>query len=147
MSTFWIGSMVTESATFPVIVPVMAAAGVAGTKSASSSERTTSVDVAARRKSAEFIRIPPQGSAAGAAWSWVSADFRRLYRRTMRFRAIAPLIERKTFNRAMSRFSVTGARELVHDAANDDDASPCSTGRRGWKRCPKFRLRIPDLDV
>jgi hypothetical protein len=49
------GSIVTESATFPVIVPVIAAAGAAGTARASSRERTTSVEVAARRKSVELI--------------------------------------------------------------------------------------------
>jgi hypothetical protein len=70
MSTFWSGAIVTESATFPVIVPVIAAAGVDGTTRARTSERTTSADVKARRKSDEFIRIPPQGSAAMAARSW-----------------------------------------------------------------------------
>src|SRR5438874_1522299 len=57
----------TESASFPVIVPVMAAAGVPGSVSVSNRQRTTRVDVAARRKSVELIRIPPQGSAANAA--------------------------------------------------------------------------------
>ena len=63
----WMGAFVTESASFPVIVPVMAAAGVAGSASVSSRQRTTRLDVAARRKSVELIRIPPQGSAANAA--------------------------------------------------------------------------------
>src|SRR5256885_17002323 len=58
MSTFWIGTIVTESATFPLIVPVIAAAGVAGIARPSSRERATSVEVAARRKSLELIGNP-----------------------------------------------------------------------------------------
>ena len=41
------GRCVTESITFPVIVPVIAAAGLAGNASVKSKHRTTSVDVAA----------------------------------------------------------------------------------------------------
>src|SRR5437879_2898271 len=60
-STLWIGSFVTESITFPVIVPVIAAAGLAGSASVSSRHRTTSAEVAARRKSVELILDPSSG--------------------------------------------------------------------------------------
>src|SRR5438093_10903654 len=143
------GAPVTESPTFPMIFPAAAAAGVAGTKRARSIARVTSVAVTARRKSVEFIRIPPQESAALAAQMGANAKFLgELYgHEVARPTNCTSLVERQAFDRAIGRFIFAGAGELVHDAAHDHDAPPRSSGRRGWERGPESGLRIPDLDI
>jgi hypothetical protein len=71
------GTIVTESATFPVIVPVIAAAGIAGTSRASSRDKATSVVVTARRKSVELISDPSSGKRRVLRRArGVNADFR-----------------------------------------------------------------------
>src|SRR2546430_3176104 len=147
-STSWIGAPVTESPTFPMIFPAAAAAGVDGTKSASSREMTTSVDVTARRKSVGFIRSllreAPRGRHSGGGSTRISDE---LYLRKTRLRTCTSLVECQTLDRAIGRFTFARTGELINDATDDDDASPRSPGRRGRKRCPESRLRTPDLDV
>src|SRR5256886_10651696 len=142
------GWPVTESPTFPMIFPAAAAAGAAGIARASSSDTTTSVDMAARRKSVEFILDPSSGKCRGGGTVVGNANIlRELYGRNSPFRKTVLLVERQALDRAIGRFTFAGTGELVHDAADDNDVSPRSGCRSGWKCAPEPRLRVPDLDV